>query len=380
MAYKSWGTYVSDGLRSGPLYTQQIMGSTSLNTGPFPPPVPLFNQTPYTPNTFGVLTSNDYNQWGPGMLYSPQNSYNITPAPPAAGFTTLNNIVTQIGGVGGYPAGNLTLAGDNSVSYLVNASIANNFNNVNPSITPYIKLDWPRVPTVTITGADATANTHVTILGKDFYDLPMQHTYIVQAQQTYPIITQSAVAADDGTISLPCKAFYKVTGVILGAALPANCQLSVGASEVFGLPFRITGKGVISAIAWGTQTGGAANPIIPNGQLTVRAPGDMQTTRGIFVPADVTNPSTALTGDTRGLYAPFTPAVTQVVGGKIVDAARLVFTAYVGGEDVWINQIAELQQSEMLSTGSPTPQGLVVPALDPSIAMGVLQFYTGRSS
>lgn len=390
MSYKSWGTYVSDGLRSGPIYTQQITGAAP-NGGPFPPPPINFNQTPYTPNQYGVLTSNNYNNWGPGMLYSPQNSYNINPAPPGAGFTTLNNIVAQVGGAGGYPAGNLTLAGDNSVSYLTTASLANNFNNVNPSAKPYIQLDWPRVITVTISGANATANTHVTILGIDYYEQPMQHTYIVAAQQTYPIIALSGNPAQDGTISLPCKAFYRVTGVILGTPLPANCLLSVGASEVFGLPFVVRGtpgtagqntssSGVITSIAWGTQTGGVAQPIIPVDEMTVRVLGNPRTTRGIFVPADITNPPTALTGDTRGLYKPSSAVVTQVVGGNIVNSTRLVFTTYVAGEDVWINQIAELQQSYKLATGSPTPQGLAVNPLFPALAFGRPQFYTGQSS
>lgn len=380
MSYQSWGTYVSDGLRSGPLYTQQITGAGSSNpTGAYPPPPTPWNETPYTPNIFGVLTSNDYNNWGPGMLYSPQNSYNITPALTAGGFTNLNNIVGQVGGGGGYPAGNLTLLGDNEVSFLMTASIANNFNNVNPNTTPYVQLDWPRVPTVTISGAVATANTHVTILGTDYYNQPMQHTYIVGAEQTYPVITQGA-GATDGTISLPCKAFYRITRVILGTALPAGCLLSVGASNVFGLPFRVTGNGVITSVAWGSQGTPITGIITPIDELTVRVIGAPRTTVGIFVPADVTNPPTASTGDTRGLYAPSTIPGYKIDGsGNIVDAKRLVFTAYIGGEDVWTNQIAERQRSYTLATGNP-PQGIPVYDLIPPIAFGWPQFYTGQSS
>lgn len=323
------GSYLADGVRTGPFYSGQISNNVVANND-------------------GVITSGSHSQYGPGILLSSQNTYRITPAPfnPVGGFTSLTNLVATTVSGAVPAAGNLTLRGDNSVT----------FNNGS-----FVKFDWPRIVTVTITGAAATAGTRVTIFGTDWYNMPMQHTYVVQAQQTYPVIDLAA-----HTVSLPAKAFYTVNRVHIGAGLPVNSLISLGAADAYGLPYALTvDDGDIVAVRYGalgaalsefTTAGGSGDPLI---------------LKGAFVPAATNNPATAITGDVRGFYA--TSAIAD--GTK-----SLSFTASYLGADAWINQVANMQQLYMQNSGSPTPQGVVVPPLSPADLYGRAQFYTGVPS
>src|ERR1700743_2533129 len=94
------GTYVTDGVRSGPFYSGQLPNN-------------------FVADNNGIITSGSHSQYGHGILFSSQNTYRITPAPfnPAGGFTSLNNLVAQTAD-GSVPAAtNLTLRGDNSVTF-----------------------------------------------------------------------------------------------------------------------------------------------------------------------------------------------------------------------------------------------------------------------
>lgn len=389
MAKISLGTHFSDGLRTGPIYTAQLSAAGANGVTP----------------VNGIITSNNYSAYGPGVLHSVQNSYNIkaTPASTIGGFTGLNNIVAAIGNIG---AGNLTLRGDNVATFL----------NRDKTGAGIVQLDWPKVPSVTVTGGALAQATSITIFGYDYYGFPLQHTYIVQAAGTYPSINAGADGTNDnmitnaaGTVLLPAKAFYQITRVHTAQAIAAGRTISIGASvqsingnadnytgnpiiDVFGLPYVVKGdvavlgspngaySGVVTSVQWGRQTGGIANPIIPFDERCVRNYGLPLSFLGAFVAADLTNPSTAATGDVRGLYAPSRATKTQVVGGKVVDATNLIFTTFVRGFDNFINQTAAKQQEYMQSTGSLTPQGVPVTPLVPADAYGVPQFYTGNPS
>jgi len=348
------GSHFADGVRVGPIYNTQ--------------------QSTTVADTNGVLVANDYTLYGPGVLLSPQNTYNIFPSPPGTGGgnTIFNNLVatTATGAVPG-PA-YLTLRGDNASTYYTTG----------PNGLPLIQFDWPRVVTVTIAGADATTGTHVTILGYDFYNFPMQQTYVVETQTTYPTVTFPGVGSD-GSISLSAKAFYKVTAVHVSAALPGNCVISLGAADIFGLPYRVNSFGVVTSIQWGTQTGGGspnANIIVPVTEMsTTFGTTGLLIPKGVFVPADHTNPATSLTGDVRGLYAPSTAAAAQTINGVQVDWKNLVFTSYLVGADTRINQIAAQQQQYEEQTNNPS-QGVPISPLTSNTLYGVPQFYTGSPS
>lgn len=357
----SLGTHFSDGLRSGPIY------STQLTT---------------QPNVNGTLVTNDYNLYGPGILHSSQFTYNIVPSPPnlAGGYTTLNNVVgpTTMTGNNTY----LPLRGDNSVTYYVPGSKSGNG-------SPLLQLDWPRVITVTVSGAPATAGTRVTIFGFDYYLKPLQHTYVIQATGTYPAVTYPDETTI-GTLSIPAKAFYQVNNVFIDTALPTGCTVSLGASDIFGLPYRILNPGVITSIGWGIQDGipapTNANPIQRVTELDVVAVATISATpvvrigpAGVFVPADISTVG-ATTGDVRGLYATSRPSVAQYNTSIPVDYANLAFTYYVAGADTWINQVNNAQQNYMQANNVTTTQGVKISPLDPTKLYGLPQFYTGQPS
>lgn len=305
------GTYVTDGVRTGPFYSGQLPDG-------------------FVADNNGVIVSGSHSQYGPGILLSPQNTYTITPAQPGAGFDTLNNLValTDDGAVPG--PGNLFLTGDNSVT----------FNNGN-----FVQFDWPRVVSLHIEGADATPGTVVTIFGTDWYGVPMQNAYAVEAQGNYP--------------GFEAKAFYTVNRVHISAGLPAGSLISLGASEVFGLPYAVNTNDIV-AIGWGVAS-----------ELTVRVLGEALTPIGDFLGADTTFPATATTTDVRGVYSPATatgPGIT------------LKFTSIIHGADQWQNQVANMQQLYMQNSGSIAPQGVPVAPLTPADLYGVPQFYTGVPS
>lgn len=214
------GTYVQDGVRSGPLYTGQVPSSLL----PF--------------NTTEVLSYSSYTSYGPGVLYSPQYTWNITPNVPATGYTTLNNLVAVTAAANFTQPGYLTLRADNNVTTYVASS---------PS---YIQFDWPRIVTVTIGAANLNAQLRVTIFGYDWYGVPLQHTYVVQDRGTYPTITLGS----GGGLNVPAKAFYSVTNVYVSGGLSNNATISLGAADVFGLPYLINDEGDLTSVGWGTAS------------------------------------------------------------------------------------------------------------------------------
>jgi hypothetical protein len=77
------------------------------------------------------------------------------------------------------------------------------------------------------------------------------------------------------------KAFKTITSVVVSGALAGN--LSVGNSDVYGLPYAVTDAGYLLRTGW-------ANAVADNA--------------GTFVAADYTSPATATTGDVRGTFKP----------------------------------------------------------------------------
>jgi hypothetical protein len=357
----SLGTYVSDGVRTGP----------------------DFNNSKFANN-------------GKGVLLSSQTSYNIyCSAPnPTGGRNTTNNVVdtTTIAA-----AGYLTLFADNYVTFLTRG----------PDGFPILQLDQPRVITVTTAVANPTPGTRVTIMGNDKLGSPMQHTYILTATQgIYPTFNFPG-GADIPTMTFPgngvgniintaTKAFYQITKVYISAGIGGGGTISLGAADAFGLPYVIKGNnniintgevvnascGVVSSIQWGRQTGNNAQPIIIDSNMTTRAFGEQLDTKGFLFTADKRT-ATATTGDVRGFYAPDTAAATQftAVNTKpILDATNLVFTYFVAGADASINQQANDQQNYMQSNHVNSPQGIPVKPTRPENLVGVPEFYTGLPS
>lgn len=208
------GTFFEDGVRMGPLYSGEIPNGIGPNS-----------LLPFNPTE--SLSYSSYSAYGPSILLSAQNTWNVTPAP-----TGNANIVATTGAIA--DINHLVLTGDNVATKLISQS----------NSPTYTQFDWPRVPTVTISANNLNAPLRVTVFGFDWYDIPMQHTYVVQNIGTYPTNA-------NGSLNLPSKAFYSVSQVSISGALTNGASISIGASDIFGLPFLVNNSGDITSIGWG---------------------------------------------------------------------------------------------------------------------------------
>jgi len=337
------GTYVQDGVRSGPYYKG-------------------------APSTI-VSPTQQYAVYGPGILYSSLNTYSIVPATPPGGFSKLDNIAAaqQVAA-----AGDLTLLGDNSVTKLITGANGQ----------AYVQLDYPRVITVTI-GVDALSVAfNVNIFGTDWYGNQMQQKYIIPqnilvASPTYPKITlglgtNGSIINPITNAAVPVKAFYTITRIAISGAIQNNRTISVGASDVFGLPYLSNDFGDIAAIGWGTGSD------LTGAGVAAYAPATPLTSLGVYVAADQTapvDPNTGvpngnyvagITGDVRGLYG---------VSSDSNGIKRLRLTQYVYGADAWINQLAN---TELINNVNNVPNvGVQQTPLNVTNLYGQPQFYSG---
>lgn len=140
------------------------------------------------------------------------------------------------------------------------------------------RFDTPRAPSVTSTANISGVN--VTITGYDLYGQSMTET------RAGPNIT---------TINFQ-KAFYYITNVAVNGAV---ANISVGSSNILGVPYRITDRGYVVHAGWD-------NLLADNA--------------GTLVVADTTSPATATTGDTRGTYLP---------AGNTPDGVRRLVLAFI---------------------------------------------------
>lgn len=171
-------------------------------------------------------------------------TYNIAPA------TLATNNIALAQTTGG--AANLVLTAGAGVTAVVDAA----------GVTRY-QLDVPRALALAST-ADLSA-VNLTIKGYDIYGQPM---------------SQLIAGPNNNTVTT-LKAFYQVTSISASGAIGTN--MTVGTSDIFGLPIRVDDAGYLIKSAW-------------NNTLAQDA--------GTFVVADVTSPATNATGDVRGTYKP----------------------------------------------------------------------------
>lgn len=131
--------------------------------------------------------------------------------------------------------------------------------------TTVVQLATPRAVSITlVTGGAARAYT---VAGYDYYGQAMSE-----------VITSVAAATTPGK-----KAFYQVASVT-GAGGGSTTALTVGTTDVFGLPVRCFDAGYIVKAGWN-------NTLLQNA--------------GTFVAADMATATTS-TGDVRGTFTPST--------------------------------------------------------------------------
>jgi hypothetical protein len=130
--------------------------------------------------------------------------------------------------------------------------------------TVVVQLNTPRAVSITlVTGGTARAYT---VAGYDYFGQPMTE-----------VITTVAAATTPGK-----KAFYQIASVT-GAGGGSTTALTVGTTDVFGLPVRCMDAGYVVKVGWN-------NTLLQNA--------------GTFVAADMTSPATSSTGDVRGTFTP----------------------------------------------------------------------------
>lgn len=129
-------------------------------------------------------------------------------------------------------------------------------------------FDVARAVNIDTSSANNTA-VGITVTGTDYYG---------QAQ-TELLVT-------NGTSTVEGKKTFKtITAVSSNAA--AVGTVTVGSSDIFGLPYRVTDAGYLLRVGWA---------------------GALAEDAGTFVAADTTSPATASTGDVRGTYVPSSAA------------------------------------------------------------------------
>lgn len=143
-------------------------------------------------------------------------------------------------------------------------------------------FDQPRC--VSLTNTTNMIAVSYTIVGYDEYGARM---------------SQVLIGPNNTTVNT-LKAFASVLSVTPNATNAGT--LSVGSSDIFGLPFRITDAGLIISAKWA-------------GVLAQNA--------GTFVVADTTSPATTATGDVRGTFAQ--------AGAASNGARRLVIAMHLDG-------------------------------------------------
>lgn len=128
---------------------------------------------------------------------------------------------------------------------------------------PVIVFDVPRA--VSLTSGANLSGSNYTIAGFDVYGQPL---------------TQTRAGPNGNTVNT-LKAFKSVVSVTPGATSVST--VSVGSSDVFGMPFAISDVAYVQSVKW-------AATLAPDA--------------GTFVAAIATDPNTATLGDVRGTYVP----------------------------------------------------------------------------
>lgn len=370
---RALGTYVTDGVRSGPYYNS--VGNSSY------PDVNNNNIVQY------------FDKYGPGVLFGVTNAWSIVPYNSSSDNIVFSTAVTS--------AKYLTLIGDNGATTLMQDGAGN----------PYVQFDWPRVPAVVVETAAMAGPTNVTIFGSDWYGFPMQHTYAVQNVGVYP-----------ANLSTPAKAFYRINAIYCDNTTTTG-TIAVQTTNMFGLPY------VVKDSSWGAVFSWAGNdmtlqhgvsPAMTSGSVSIstRAIISNSTTvllshensgtstanlgalykssatpytsftvgstnnaddsqvawfiprggQNLIAPA-VTTTATATTGDVRGLIQ--LPEITETWGGGAPDGVkRLVYMPYIYGADQFQNQLAAGKQPQGTTGGT-------VPPLTWQDLYGVAQYYKG---
>jgi hypothetical protein len=390
-----WGTSISQGLRVGP---------SAYNQG-CPLPVLAANlrysdsQIQDAENRRQAL-----DQWGPGIYTGGLFTYRILPT--AFPITTASVAPTALGRANIVYSENLV---GRAFEFLPLASLPGA-----PRATQLVTrvdgstvlvLDYPRTVNI-YSDASQTCSYEFNIYGTDMYGQKMMETI------TY--VNAAPGAAGDVYYVTGKKAFSQITAVYFvgesGGELP-GLPISIGTSNVFGLPFALNqachvigysqGDVKLQALSMNDYKEGSFT--VPIAQFTATTlqpylnagPGLI---RGGL--ADPLVPSTATTRDVRGVFAPYQalgwtnvtysqaagftitgPDVATTTGwtGGAGFQSLLTITYYVAGADMYQNQIDAQIEFTKNSVADPTifedMWATLTPARDQDGMKGIPQYW-----
>jgi hypothetical protein len=192
---------------------------------------------------------------------------------------TTGLVVGQAIVVSGAAGGSGAFSGySNPTTYYITAT--NGTSSATVSTTPggtAVPIGTSGAAATTFTVGFASAN--FTVSGYDIYGQPMTQ-----------VIASSATAS---TAVNGKKAFYQISSIAVSG--PTGGLVTVGTTNILGLPVRVIDAGYISSVGWAGVLGSNA---------------------ATFVAADTTNPATSATGDVRGTILPnlSSPGTTTVNG------------------------------------------------------------------
>ena len=256
-------------LQSGdPLTVGMYIAGTSVTAGSY---ITSLGTGTGTTGTYNLSASSTVGS--AETMYGASNALNGDPAPMSLGVgpmarTYMWDVIPEASGTANISAAATYTSAGNAVL----AAGAGVQSVIRTDGTTVLQLDCPRAISITIGTGTITA-TNVTVSGYDLYGQPMTSVISTGTTQSTTINGK--------------KAFWQISSV----AIAGNCggTISVGTSNILGLPIRCTDAGYIVDPGWA-------------GQNTRDA--------GTFTPADMTNPATSTTGDVRGTYTPVTSTYT----------------------------------------------------------------------
>jgi len=244
------GTYVQDGLRTGPVLPGENYSTTYTVEGP------------NSPTPTGSIKARNYQTFGTGVLQSPINTYSFTPFN-GSSFSQVPYIFpTTNGPIAANTFLNLFTgnANNNPAAQLMNATTSN---------TPYIQFDYPRVPGVFLnysggggSPAPGLSGVRIVFKGTDGYGFPIAHQYTLTDAGNpgdgvvYPTTYASPItnlAPPTGSWACNVKAFDTLTSVQILDALPADYNITGIVTNMFGLPYRCNGFSDVQTFSWAGQ-------------------------------------------------------------------------------------------------------------------------------
>lgn len=320
----SYGTYVADGIRSGPYFDKSV-DRTSLDTLKAP-----LIQTPQDQSR------------GAGILLAPFTRQTLRPSMAEPAICAFQEGETGYG------------------TLLPTAGIANPITTTDKKSA--LAFDYPRVPVVIIAGGNNATPLAVQINGTDYRNQYM--TMVIGGTASGKTLQNEGDYGPlfSGNFQTPNKAFKNIESVYLTGTVSADVAVFITISPCFGFNYRLMQPFDLMQVCAISSIGGIYNDLGYAALPAVGAPAPLGFMGACFQGIQI--PSTPYTDDVRGTY---------FVSNAIFELANptITFSYMVMGGDPYINQLAAEQ---VVSTQA----GGVWKPLNEWELYGVQQYYSAE--